>query len=118
MEDGIQVYLMSDIQGADCDTGHYLVIAKVRERLAVCKWAAQKIDTERFIVKKWNQGDIKDQYQVAIRNKSAALEDSEDSVDRKLVDNSGTRKGNIWKTKLTSLNQMVRIRSSETCIGA
>jgi hypothetical protein len=36
----------------------------------------------------------------------------------KLADISGIRKGNIWKTKLTSLNKKVRIRISQTCIGA
>jgi hypothetical protein len=36
----------------------------------------------------------------------------------KLVDISGTRKGNIWKTELRTLKQTVRIRISETCIGA
>jgi hypothetical protein len=35
-----------------------LVAAKVRERLAVSKRAAQKIDTERFNVKKLNEGDV------------------------------------------------------------
>jgi hypothetical protein len=39
-------------KGADCGTDHYLVVAKVRERLAVSKRGAQKIDTERFNVKK------------------------------------------------------------------
>jgi len=32
---------------ADCDTDHYLLVAKVRERLAVSKQAAQKFDGER-----------------------------------------------------------------------
>jgi len=31
-------------RGADCDTGHYLEIAKVRERLALGKQAAQRFD--------------------------------------------------------------------------
>jgi hypothetical protein len=68
-------------RGADCDTGHYSVAAKVRERLAVSKRAAQKIDTERFNVKKLNEGDVKDQYQVTIRNMFAALENLEDNGD-------------------------------------
>jgi hypothetical protein len=68
-------------RGADCDIDHYLVVAKVRERLAVSKRAAQKIDTERFNVKKLDEGDVKEQYQVTIRNKFAALENLEDSGD-------------------------------------
>jgi hypothetical protein len=68
-------------RGADCDTDHYLVVSKVRERLALRKRAAQKIDTERFNVKKLNEGDVKEQYQVTIRNKFAALENLEDSGD-------------------------------------
>jgi hypothetical protein len=54
----------------------------VRERLAVSKRAAQKIGlTERFNVKKLNEGDVKEQYQITIRNKFAALENLEDSGD-------------------------------------
>jgi hypothetical protein len=68
-------------RGADCDTDHYLVVAKVRERLAVSKRATKKVDTERFNVKKLNEGDVKEQYQVIIRNKFAALENLEDSGD-------------------------------------
>jgi hypothetical protein len=33
---------------ADCDTDHYMVVAKVRERLAINKQAAQKFDEWRF----------------------------------------------------------------------
>jgi hypothetical protein len=61
-------------RGSDCDTDRYLVVAKVRERLAVSKRAAQKIDTERFSVKNLNEEEVKQQYQVTIRNKFAAPE--------------------------------------------
>jgi hypothetical protein len=44
-----------------------LVVAKVREQLAVSKGAARKVDTERFNVKKLNEGDVKEQYRVTIR---------------------------------------------------
>jgi hypothetical protein len=53
-------------RGADCDADHYLVVANVRERLAVSKRAAQEIHMERFNVKKLNEGDVKEQYQVTI----------------------------------------------------
>jgi hypothetical protein len=50
---------MRSFRGADCDTDHYLVVAKVRERLAVSKQGAQKIDTERLNVEKLNEGMLK-----------------------------------------------------------
>jgi DNA repair ATPase RecN len=58
-----------------------LVIAKVRERLTISKQFAQKIDMERFNLKKLNKGEVKEQYQVTIRNKSAALKNLEDNGD-------------------------------------
>jgi len=40
------------LRGAYCDTDHYPVIAKVRERLAVGKQAAQRFDRQRFNFRK------------------------------------------------------------------
>jgi hypothetical protein len=50
-------------RGADCDTDHYLVLAKVRERLAVRKQTAQKLDGERFNQRKLNDLEVRKQYQ-------------------------------------------------------
>jgi hypothetical protein len=39
---------------ADCDTGDYLVVAKVWERPAASKQASQMVDVERFNLRKLN----------------------------------------------------------------
>jgi hypothetical protein len=36
------------VRVATCDSSHYFVVAKVKERLAVSKEAVRKIDMERF----------------------------------------------------------------------
>jgi hypothetical protein len=41
------------------DTYHYLVVAKVRERLAVNKQRSQRFDMESFKLKKFNEEEGK-----------------------------------------------------------
>jgi len=55
--------------------------AKVRERLEVNKQAAQKIDGERFNLRKLNQLEVRKQYQIEITNNFAALENLSDGED-------------------------------------
>jgi len=68
-------------RGADCDTDHYLVIAKVRERLAVRKQAAQRFDRQRLNLRKLNEPEVREQYQIEITNRFAALENANDDED-------------------------------------
>jgi arginine utilization protein RocB len=57
-------------------THHYLVVVKVKERLSVSKRPAQKFDMERFNLRKLNDMKVKEQYQVKIPNRFAAVENS------------------------------------------
>jgi hypothetical protein len=67
--------------GADCDSDNYLVVAKGRERLAVSKQMVKKMDVERFNLKQLHEEEVKEQYQVKIKNKFAALENLDDNGD-------------------------------------
>jgi hypothetical protein len=60
---------------ADCDTDHYLVVAKVRERLAVNKQRLHRFHMERFNLKKLNEVEGLEQYRVEVSNRFAALEE-------------------------------------------
>jgi hypothetical protein len=67
-----------DIQSftaADCDSDHYLVVAKVRKRLAVNKQRSQRFNKERFNLKKLNNVEGKEQFCVEVSNRLAALEE-------------------------------------------
>jgi hypothetical protein len=65
---------------ADCDNDHYLVVAKVRERLAVNK-RSQRLDMERCSLKKLNEVGGKEQFRVEVSNRFAALEDLDTEVE-------------------------------------
>jgi hypothetical protein len=49
------------------------VFAQVRERLAVNKCAAWKFDGERLNLKKLNELEVKEQYQIEITNRFATV---------------------------------------------
>jgi hypothetical protein len=67
----------------DCDTGHYLVVAKVRERLAGSKQTTHKFHMGRFSLKDLNVVEGKEQYGVEMQYRFAALENLDDDVDIK-----------------------------------
>jgi hypothetical protein len=64
-------------RAAVCDTDHYLVVTKVRERLAVNKHRSHRFHKERFNLKKLNEVEGKEQYHVEVSNRFAEVEDLE-----------------------------------------
>ncbi|PNF38661.1 hypothetical protein B7P43_G01213 [Cryptotermes secundus] len=88
-------------RAADCDTDHYLVVEKVREKLAVSKKTTHRVHMERFNLKKLNEVESKEQYCSEISNRFTALENFEAKVD---VNKAwGTIKENIKMSAKESL---------------
>jgi hypothetical protein len=57
------------------------VAAKLTERLSVSKRVAEKLNMQGFDIRKLNDAEVKEQYQVKITNRFAALENFDDNVD-------------------------------------
>jgi len=68
-------------RAADCDTDQCMVFTKVREKLAESKQTAKKHEGEKFNLRKLNEPEVTKQYQIAISNRFAALENLSDSED-------------------------------------
>jgi hypothetical protein len=47
----------------------------------ICKRVAEKLDMQRFDLRKLSDAEIKEQYQVKITNRFATLENFDDNVD-------------------------------------
>jgi hypothetical protein len=60
------VRLVNFATSKTCDTDHYLMVAKVRERLAVNKQRSHRFHMERFNLKKLNEVEGKEQYRVEV----------------------------------------------------
>jgi hypothetical protein len=72
---------MSDHSGQQIEiTGCYLVVAEVRERLAVSKKATHRFCVDRFSLKKLNEVEAKEQYHVEMSNSFTALENLDAKV--------------------------------------
>jgi hypothetical protein len=55
-------------------------VAKLRERISVSKQASQKFDLERFDLKKFNDIEVKEKYQMEISNRFLDLENFDESL--------------------------------------
>jgi hypothetical protein len=56
-------------------------VAKLRERISVSKRGRQKFDLERFDLKKMDDVEVKEKYQVDISNRFAVLESLDETSD-------------------------------------
>jgi hypothetical protein len=68
-------------RGADCDTDHCLIVAKLREMISVSKRARPKCDLEKSDLKKLGNIVVKEKYPVEISKRFSALVNLDESLD-------------------------------------
>jgi hypothetical protein len=63
---------VQSFRAADCLGDHYLMVAKVRERLAVNKQRSHSLHKKRFSLKKLNDVEDKELFRVGVSKRFAA----------------------------------------------
>jgi hypothetical protein len=71
---------VQSFKAADYDD-HYLVVTKVRERLAMSKQTTHRFHTKRFDLRKLNKVESKEQYHIEISNRFESLENMDGEMD-------------------------------------
>jgi hypothetical protein len=77
----LNVLDVRSFRARDCDTDHYVVVTKVRERLSANKQRSQKFQMEKLNLKKLNDVEGKEKNRVEVSYRFAALEDVDAEVD-------------------------------------
>jgi hypothetical protein len=71
----LNILYVHSYKAVDCDSDHYLVVAKVRERLAVNKQRLHRFHMERFNLKKLYETEGKEKHCIEVSNRLAVFED-------------------------------------------
>jgi hypothetical protein len=77
----LNVLDVRSFRAADCDSGHYLVVATVRERLAVNKLRSHSLHSKTSNLNNLNDEEGKGQFHVEVSNRFAAFEDLDTEVE-------------------------------------
>jgi hypothetical protein len=72
---------VQSFRATDCNSDHYLVVAKFRERLAVNKQRSQRSDMEILNLKKLKQVEGKKQFRIEVSNTFVVLKDLDAEVE-------------------------------------